>query len=223
MRVIVGKAARNQTPQFIGHMRHLEFNPYWNLPASIVRAEIIPAQSRDARYLADHDMELVDARGATHAPAEDGALAAMRSGSLRVRQRPGTQNPLGAVKFALPNSMDIYLHGTPARLLFQATRRDYSHGCIRLEDPAALAAFVLADQPEWTAEAITAAMAPGATRTVQLRKTVPVILFYATALVDDRGRALFPGDVYQLDAALERALATRRAPAQRIAEVSQRP
>jgi murein L,D-transpeptidase YcbB/YkuD len=223
MRVIVGKAARNQTPQFIGHLRHLEFNPYWNLPASIVRAEVLPAQAGNAHYLAEHDMELVDARGATPALAEAAALVALRSGSLRVRQRPGPQNPLGAVKFVLPNSMDIYLHGTPARLLFQSTRRDFSHGCIRLEDPAALAAFVLADQPDWTADAIAAAMAPGATRTVPLRKAVPVILFYATALVDERGRALFPSDVYQLDAALERALAARRAPQQRKAEASQRP
>jgi murein L,D-transpeptidase YcbB/YkuD len=223
MRVIVGKAARNQTPQFIGHLRHLEFNPYWNLPASIVRAEIVPAQAGNAHYLAEHDMELVDARGATPGLGEAAALAALRSGSLRVRQRPGSQNPLGALKFALPNSMNIYLHGTPAQPLFQAMRRDFSHGCIRLEDPAALAAFVLADQPDWTADAIAAAMAPGATRTVPLRKAVPVILFYATALVDERGRVLFPSDVYQLDAALERALAARRRPEQRKAEAPQRP
>jgi murein L,D-transpeptidase YcbB/YkuD len=209
MRVIVGKAVRNPTPLFIGDMRYLEFNPYWNVPRSIERGEILPKLAKDPDYLAKNDMELVGARGAVSDTVDAATLAALRAGALRVRQRPGPANALGAIKFALPNAMDIYLHSTPARALFQRSRRDFSHGCIRVEDPAALAQFVLAGQDDWSAEAIAAAMTPGPTRTVKLARPVPVVIFYTTAIIDRDGRALFPADVYRLDEALERALAAR--------------
>lgn len=207
MRVIVGSAALHQTPLFIGQMRYLEFNPYWNVPDSIMRAELLPALATDADYLARHDMELVDRQGRPALAEGPAAAAALRAGALRVRQRPGPQNALGAVKFALPNAMGIYLHSTPSRQLFKRARRDFSHGCIRVEDPSALAAFVLAGQPEWTAAALAGAMSPGATRTVQLRSPLPVLIFYATALADHAGRTLFTDDVYRLDEQLTRALA----------------
>ena len=209
MRVIVGKALRNQTPAFIGAMRHIEFNPYWNVPRSIERAEILPKLAQDPRYLERNNMELVGAGGKATGAVDAAALQALRAGTLRIRQRPGPDNALGAVKFALPNAMNIYLHSTPARALFERTRRDFSHGCIRLEDPAGLANFVLADQPEWPPEAIAAAMAPGPTRTVRLAAPMPVMIFYTTAIVDNEGRALFPADLYRQDEALERALAPR--------------
>lgn len=209
MRVIVGKAMLHQTPLFTGAMRYVEFNPYWNVPPSILRAEILPAVARDPGYLARHEMELVDARGELREPAGEADLAALRAGALRVRQRPGAQNALGTIKFGLPNAMNIYLHGTPAPRLFQSSQRDFSHGCIRVEDPAALAAFVLSDQPQWTGAAIAAAIAAGVNRTVRLNTVLPVVIFYTTAMVDSNGRALFPGDIYRLDAALDRALARR--------------
>jgi murein L,D-transpeptidase YcbB/YkuD len=205
-RVIVGKAVRTQTPLFIGTLRYIEFNPYWNVPPSILRAEIVPALLRDPDYLVKNDMEVVGPGVQTVSAA---TLAALRAGALRVRQRPGPQNALGAIKFALPNSMNIYLHSTPARALFARSRRDFSHGCIRVEDTAALANFVLADQAGWTSEAIAAAMAPGPNRTVQLKAPMPVVIFYTTAIVDGDGRPLFPADVYRLDGALERSLAAR--------------
>jgi murein L,D-transpeptidase YcbB/YkuD len=211
MRIIVGKALRTQTPLFIGEMRYLEFNPYWNVPRSIERTEILPKLEKDPDYLARNDMELVSARGEPSSEVNTATLAALRAGALRIRQRPGPANALGAVKFAMPNPMNIYLHSTPARALFQRSRRDFSHGCIRVEDPVGLAGFVLGDQPEWSPEAIAAAMAPGATRTVRLATPVPVVIFYTTAIIDRDGRALFPDDLYRLDAALERALATRSA------------
>lgn len=126
-----------------------------------------------------------------------------------MRQRPGPRNALGAIKFALPNAMNIYLHSTPARELFARSRRDFSHGCIRVEDTVALANFVLGDQAGWSSEAVAAAMAPGANRTVQLKLSMPVVIFYTTAIVGHDGRPLFPDDVYRLDAALERNLAQR--------------
>jgi murein L,D-transpeptidase YcbB/YkuD len=205
-RVIVGKAVRTQTPLFIGTLRYIEFNPYWNVPPSILRAEIVPALLRDPGYLVKNDMEIVGAGAQT---ADAATLAALRAGALRVRQRPGPRNALGAIKFALPNSMNIYLHSTPARNLFARSRRDFSHGCIRVEDTEALADFVLGDQAGWNRATIAAAMAPGRSRTVQLMAPMPVVIFYTTAIVDGDGRALFPEDFYRLDGALERSLAAR--------------
>lgn len=209
MRVIVGKAMKSPTPLFIGAMRHIEFNPYWNVPRSIERDEILPKLARDPSYLDKNDMELVGAGNAVPALSGAAAASALRSGAVRVRQRPGPGNALGAIKFVLPNAMNIYLHSTPARALFQRSRRDFSHGCIRLEDPAALARFVLADQPEWTAEAVDAALLPGPTRTVRLTKPVPVVIFYTTAIVGREGNLLFSEDLYGLDELLEKSLTAR--------------
>nr|WP_307729953.1 L,D-transpeptidase family protein [Massilia phyllostachyos] len=206
MRVIVGKAAGTPTPLFLGQMRYLEFNPYWNVPHSIAGAEIAPKLARDPGWLRRNDMELVTADGRVLAAAGADAPAALRAGSLRVRQRPGARNVLGAVKFAMPNPMNIYLHSTAARELFARSRRDLSHGCIRVEDAAGLARFVLADPQRWDAERVAAAMRPGPSRTVALAVPVPVVLFYATAVADRHGRALFADDIYGRDAALLRAL-----------------
>lgn len=205
-RVIVGKAVRTQTPLFIGTLRYIEFNPYWNVPPSIQRTEIVPALLRDPDYLVKNDFEVV---GEGTQTVNAATMAALRAGSMRLRQRPGPHNALGAIKFALPNAMNIYLHSTPGRSLFARSRRDFSHGCIRVEDTFALANFVLAGQAGWTPEAVAAAMAPGANRTVQLKATIPVVIFYTTAIVDRDGRPLFPVDVYRLDGALERSLAAR--------------
>jgi murein L,D-transpeptidase YcbB/YkuD len=205
-RVIAGKAVGTQTPLFTGTLRYIEFNPYWNVPPSILRAEVIPALLRDPNYLLKNEME-VASTGAQSVNAA--TLAALRAGSLRVRQRPGPHNALGAIKFALPNTMNIYLHSTPARELFARSRRDFSHGCIRVEDTVGLANFVIGRQPGWPPEAVAAAMAPGPNRTVQLKTTMPVVIFYTTAIIDHDGRPLFPDDVYRLDAALEHSLAAR--------------
>lgn len=199
MRVIVGKAAGTPTPLFIGQMRHLEFNPYWNVPRSIAVGEIVPKLARNARYLQQNDMELVAADGRVLSAGAADARARIRAGSVRVRQRPGPMNVLGEVKFAMPNPMNIYLHSTSSKELFQRTRRDLSHGCIRVEQPAELAEFVLADKDNWSASQVRAAMQPGPTRKVVLAAPVPVVLFYATAVVDRAGRALFTEDIYRLD------------------------
>ena len=116
---------------------------------------------------------------------------------------------MGGVKFVLPNTMDIYLHATPARELFERTRRDFSHGCIRVRDPEALASFVLRDQPEWTLPRIEGAMTSGVNRTVPLSAPIPVVVFYTTAIVDGEGRATFLPDVYGHDRRLRAALRAR--------------
>ncbi|HEX8009775.1 MAG TPA: L,D-transpeptidase family protein [Casimicrobiaceae bacterium] len=212
MPVIVGSAmSEHKTPVFIGDMRYVEFSPYWNVPPSIQRKEIVPRLARDPGYWQREELEAVPAsgRGSAITTLDAAALDGLKTGALRVRQRPGLKNALGGVKFVLPNTMDIYLHATPARELFEKTRRDFSHGCIRVADPPALAAFVLGDQPEWTSDRIEEAMAAGKTRTVKLTRPIPVVIFYTTAIVDSSGRVLFQSDIYGYDRQLEAALRAR--------------
>jgi murein L,D-transpeptidase YcbB/YkuD len=204
MRVVIGSAVRTETPLFVGQMRYLEFNPYWNVPRSILDKEILPKLARNPAYLKQHDMETVP---------PGASVADLKAGRARVRQRPGPKNSLGPIKFAMPNPMDIYLHSTSARELFERSRRDLSHGCIRVEHPAALAQYVLGGQRQWTADAIQDALQPGPTKHVDLARAIPVVMFYATAIVDSEGGARFAADIYGRDVKLERELAGRRSPA----------
>lgn len=195
MGVIVGRALNTRTPVFADEMRWLIFRPSWYVPRSIVRNEILPALARNPSYLARHDMEL------TRVAGDD---------VPRVRQRPGPSNALGLVKFIFPNDANVYLHGTPAPQLFARPRRDFSHGCVRVEDPVALAQWLLKDLPGWERDAIVAAMHGSQTRQVDLREPVPVLLYYLTAMAaPEDGRLHFADDVYGHDAALERALKAR--------------
>ena len=141
MRVVVGRALNTQTPVLLEAMRHLVFRPYWNLPRSIVRNEVLPAVARDPGYLQRNEMEIVRGGGddAQVVAASSENLAALREGGLRLRQRPGPKISLGLVKFIFPNDSNVYLHDTPATQLFGRARRDLSHGCVRVEDPVALA------------------------------------------------------------------------------------
>jgi L,D-transpeptidase YcbB len=212
MAVIVGRAMKaRETPVFIGGMRYVEFSPYWNVTPAIQRGETVPRLERDPGYWEREGFEAVavDGKGAPITVLDAKTIEGLKTGALRARQRPGPKNALGGVKFVLPNTMNIYLHSTPAQELFSQTRRDFSHGCIRVEDPPALAAFVLQDQPEWTPERIRDAMASGKANTATLTRTIPVVLFYTTAIVDAAGRVLFSSDIYGLDAKLEQALRTR--------------
>jgi len=198
MRVIVG-ATVTATPVFADAIDAVEFNPYWNVPPSIASKELYPKLARDPGYLARQQMErLGDAGGDLR--------AALASGRARIRQLPGTLNALGAIKFVMPNTFNVYLHDTPSRTLFARSRRDFSHGCIRLERPRELAAWILADQPQWDAAAIDQAVAEGRNRTVRVTAPVPVLILYSTVNVDADGRPRFLPDVYGLDAKLARAL-----------------
>jgi murein L,D-transpeptidase YcbB/YkuD len=137
------------------------------------------------------------------------SLDAVMDGRLRIRQRPGPDNALGDIKFVFPNNENIYLHHTPAVQLFRRDRRDFSHGCIRVEAPVALAKFVLQDQPEWTEDRIRAAMKSGRSTTVRLRQTTPVLITYATAIARRNGKVYFFNDIYGNDALLDQALKAR--------------
>ena len=214
MGVIVGRALNTQTPVFVEEMQYLIFRPYWNIPSSITRHEILPALERDPDYLGRQDMEIVMGPGDNARPVTLTAdtLARLRQGRLRVRQRPGAKNALGLVKFVFPNDSNVYLHGTPAPQLFSRPRRDFSHGCVRVEDPVALAEWALKDQDDWTRDQVVAAMNANQSRRVNLARPIQVILFYLTAIVmPEDGSIRFAEDIYRHDTRLDEALTTRRA------------
>ncbi len=210
---IVGRALNTQTPVFDEEMRYLIFRPYWNVPRSILRHEVIPALSRDPEYFEKHDLEMVAGAGdrARAVAVTEESLASLRQGSLRVRQRPGPTNSLGLVKFVFPNSANVYLHGTPAAQLFSRSRRDFSHGCVRIEDSVGLAEWALKEQPGWTRERILSVMNANESVRVDIKHPIRVILFYVTAVVmPEDGTIRFAEDIYRHDTALDRALNRRR-------------
>ena len=208
MKIIVGKAMDTRTPVFEEEMRSIEFSPYWNVPPSIARGETVPRLRRDPGYLAREGFEFVGADGQVHTTLSPQALDAVLAGRWRIRQRPGARNALGDIKFVLPNSDNIYLHHTPSTQLFERTRRDFSHGCIRVEDPVALASFVLQGMPAWDEARIRAAMSAGRSSTLRLAEPVPVLITYGTALVKG-DRLYFFDDIYGLDRVLDEALRQR--------------
>jgi murein L,D-transpeptidase YcbB/YkuD len=199
MPVVVGKAARSRTPVLGGEIAYLVFRPYWYVPRSIVVREMLPAYAKDSAYFDKHDLELTatndDARPGVPTTPENVEL--LRAGKLGVRQRPGPRNSLGRVKFIFPNPESVYLHDTPARSLFERDRRDFSHGCVRVSDPPALAEFLLRSTPGWDAAKIAAAMDAERPQTVVLKPRVPVWLLYTTATASPDGRIAFFEDVYR--------------------------
>ncbi len=205
MKVIVGKAARTRTPLFDEDMRFIEFSPYWNVPYSIARGEIVPRLRRDPGYWSAEGFEFADGSGLALPGLSAERLDAVLGGQLRIRQRPGPRNALGDIKFVFPNREHIYLHHTPSVRLFERERRDFSHGCIRVEHPVALAGFVLQGMPQWNEARVREAMQSGKSFTLRLAEPVPVLIAYATALVRD-GRMHFFDDLYGLDRLLDAAL-----------------
>jgi murein L,D-transpeptidase YcbB/YkuD len=207
MKAIVGKALGTLTPVLAEQLRYAVFRPYWNVPRSILLAEILPQVRRNPNYLRSHDMELV---GSGDRVLREGAtpeiLRQLVTGEVRLRQRPSSHNPMGPVKFVFPNAADVYLHGTPDVHLFARARRDFSHGCIRVEHPLDLAEWVLRDQSEWTRARIEAAAEASGSSRVLLSRPMPVILFYTTAVITPEGAVVFYHDIYGHDFRLDQAL-----------------
>ncbi len=189
MKIVVGKAA-NKTVVFNNQLKYIVFSPYWNVPESIVRNEILPALKRNPSYLAKHNME----------------QTGVSNGLPVIRQKPGGSNSLGLVKFLFPNSYSIYFHDTPAKSLFSQSQRAFSHGCIRLAEPKKLANYLLRKQPDWTDSAIYKAMHAGTEKWVTLADPVPVAITYFTAWVDSEGAINFREDIYGHDKALAERL-----------------
>jgi murein L,D-transpeptidase YcbB/YkuD len=191
MNVVVGKEGHN-TMMFKGDLSQIVFSPYWNVTPDIIREEIMPAIAKNPNYLATHHMEITGTSG----------------GIPVVRQLPGEENSLGKVKFLFPNSFNIYFHDTPAKSLFSKDKRAYSHGCIRLSEPTKLAEYLLRSKPEWTADKIDEAMNSGKETYVSLKNSVPVIITYYTAWVDENGLLNFRDDIYGHDALLQKRMFT---------------
>jgi murein L,D-transpeptidase YcbB/YkuD len=208
-RVVVG-APYHRTPVFSGDMTYLELNPYWNVPPSIARNELLPKIKADPGYLAANDFQLLsdwsDSATVLDPHAIDWSAVRPDTFAYKVRQGPGPGNALGHIKFMFPNRFNIYLHDTPARGLFAQEVRDFSHGCIRVQDPETLAAFVLDRQPDWSEGQINAAIAGGQRQIVTLNQPLPVHIAYLTAWVNKDGSVNFRRDVYGRDAILAAAL-----------------
>lgn len=209
MPIIAGRAFRTETPFFSRPMTQVVFAPYWNVPTSIVRKEQLPKIRRDPGYLAREQMQIVRA-GRVLAPGP-AAIAELANGTAELRQRPGAKNALGRVKFLFPNPYDVYMHDTPARELFTRARRDFSHGCIRLGDAAAMAHWVLGGEG-MAPERIDALLAATEQTIVPLRRPITVVIAYATAVARADETIAFYDDVYGHDLELEQALAARRRP-----------
>jgi L,D-transpeptidase YcbB len=182
MPVVVGKDAHSTTI-FSDLLTTIVFSPYWNVPPSIVKNEIVPAMDSDQNYLEEHNME----------------ITGQENGLPVVRQKPGDQNSLGKVKFLFPNTFNIYFHDTPAKELFNKDIRAYSHGCIRLADAEKMADYLLRDNRKWTPEKIHEAMNSGNEQFVKLKDPVPVFITYYTAWVDENGQLNFRDDIYGHD------------------------
>lgn len=210
MRVVVGKAMCTETPVFSDEMTYVVLRPYWNVPLSIQQEEIVPAIQRDRRYVARNGFEVItgDGRVVTDGMISDDVLARLKAGTLSVRQKPGPANALGLVKLIFPNQFNVYLHGTPAKALFARSRRDFSHGCIRVEKPAELTAWALRNNPDWSLERVESEMRSGPNDvTVKLERPIPVFIVYGTAVAGENGEVRFYDDIYGFDARLAEALA----------------
>jgi murein L,D-transpeptidase YcbB/YkuD len=210
MRVVVGKAMRTQTPVFSRDMTFIVLRPYWNVPPGIFRRSVLPAIQRDRGEVARKNYEIttLDGKVVTAGEVSDDVLAQLQAGKLAVRQKPGPNNALGLIKLMFPNEYSVYLHSTPQPELFSRSQRDFSAGCIRVEKPAELGAWVLRNNPGWPVERVQDGMQNGRDNvTVTLARRVPVFIVYGTAIAYENDEVHFYDDIYGHDAKLAAALA----------------
>jgi L,D-transpeptidase YcbB len=209
--VIIGKAYGHKSPIFEKEIQYVVFRPYWNVTPSIQRNEIVPHIQKDPNYIAKHNFEVVTPQGevVTDNQVSPEVLEGIKSLHLMVRQKPGDTNSLGLVKIIFPNPDNVYLHGTDAPELFSPDVRDFSHGCVRVEKPADLVAWVLRNNPGWDLERVKATM-NGEKNNLQVNLVtrIPVLIVYGTATVNEENQIRFFDDIYGYDAELDKALAT---------------
>src|SRR6202167_5942321 len=209
--VIIGKAYGHKSPIFEKEIQYVVFRPYWDVKPSIQRSEIVPHIQKDPTYISKHNFEVVTPQGevVTDNQVSPEVLEGIRSLHLMVRQKPGDTNSLGLVKIIFPHPDNVYLHGTDAPGLFSQDVRDFSHGCIRVQKPEDLVAWVLRNNPGWDLERVKAAM-NGEKNNLQVNLVtqIPVVIVYGTAAVDEENQIRFFDDIYGYDAELDKALAT---------------
>jgi len=210
MRVVVGQVVgEHQTPVFAHMMKYMIFRPYWNVPVDIARKELVPHMEANHGYLESKNFEVITSKGQ---PYPNYTVKQVEQGSVMVREKPGPRNSLGLVKFMFPNQYDVYLHSTPAVSLFSRTRRDFSHGCIRVQKPEDLAAWLLdgqkdKDGEDWDLEKVHEAMTDGPdNHQVNLKTPIPIVIFYMTAEVEEDGHVHFFDDIYGYDAQMQKVL-----------------
>jgi murein L,D-transpeptidase YcbB/YkuD len=213
MPVIVGQTyPSKRTPIFVGDLKYVAFRPYWDIPRSITVHEMLPAIRAHSDYLQRNHLEIVRGESddaAVMQPTPE-TIAALAAGQLRLRQRPGDDNALGLIKFLFPNTHNVYMYSTPAHQLFLASRRAFSHGCIRVSDPTALAAYVLRNAgAPWDRTQIDAAMHDTKSLRVELREPIRVMILYGTAMATEAGPVQFFDDIYGHDRKLEALLSLR--------------
>ena len=205
MNVVDGQSSEEEhhTPMIADHMKYLVFRPFWNLPVDIAKKDLVPHMEKNPGYLGEHNYETVDSKG----EAEPASIEKISHGGEMVRQKPGPNNSLGLVKFMFPNKFNVYLHDTNAHALFSRVRRDYSHGCVRVQDPPKLADWVLRNNGQWDADKIKDTMNDESVinKTVSLGKPIPIVLFYGTAYVDG-GEVHFFQDLYGYDKDMDEML-----------------
>lgn len=203
MDVIVGKAATT-TRIFDDEIEYIVLNPAWGVPQSIAVKEILPKLQASTDYLSNHQMEvfLGNSTIALNAEKIDWKNVTANTFRYTIRQQPGPDNPLGRIKFLLPNAYDIYLHDTPGQAMFSQSERDFSHGCIRLRDPFRLQAYLMRNDSLWTPAKVQQRLKEGKEKYIKLKKKVPVFIAYFTAWEDSQGRLQFREDIYGHDARL---------------------
>lgn len=210
MNVVVGEAidGRN-TPVFHSDMTTVTFRPYWNVPDGIAAREVVPEALKNGHYLEKNAMEIVPnfSPQAVAAEPSKANLDKVAEGALKIRQKPGPTNALGLIKFSFPNTNNVYLHSTPSKGLFNRDRRDFSHGCIRVQDPAKLGEWVLNDNGEWPKQRIEEFMNGPSSKTVNIKKPIPVYILYSTVMADVDGKLSFFEDIYGHDRTLQVLLA----------------
>jgi murein L,D-transpeptidase YcbB/YkuD len=208
--VIIGKAYGHKSPVFEKDIQYVVFRPYWDVTPSIQRSEIVPHIQKDPTYIATHNFEVVTPQGevVTDNQVSPEVLEGIKSLHLMVRQKPGDTNSLGLVKIIFPNPDNVYLHGTDAPELFTQDVRDFSHGCIRVQNPEDLVAWVLRNNPGWDLARVKATM-NGEKNNLQVNLTtrIPVLIVYGTATVNEENQIRFFDDIYGYDAELDKALA----------------
>ena len=208
-RVVVGKPY-HRTPVFSGDMTYVVINPYWHVPPSIARNEILPAVQKDPSYLTRKNFTVLSSWSANATALDPGSIdwkSVSKNGlKYKFRQGSGDGNALGRIKFMFPNQFNVYLHDTPAKSLFSRAVRSFSHGCIRVENPPALAEVVFKGLDGWSLDKINAAIASEKRQTVNLKQSLPVHLTYLTAWVNKDGSVHFRDDIYGRDERLMKAL-----------------
>jgi murein L,D-transpeptidase YcbB/YkuD len=208
--VIIGKAYGHKSPIFEKEIQYVVFRPYWEVTPNIQRGEIVPHIQKDPNYIARNHFEVVTPKGevVTDNQVSPEVLEGIRSLHLMVRQKPGDTNSLGLVKIIFPNPDNVYLHGTDAPGLFSADVRDFSHGCIRVQNPEDLVAWILRNNPGWDLQRVKATM-NGEKNNLQVNLTtrIPVLIVYGSATVNEENQIRFFDDIYGYDAELDKALA----------------